>query len=139
MGCTQIRPILKWAPYRANFYLSDPESFSLHFFRGTRRDTGLVPPKEMKAKAPGITEIKICPFCSTLSIPNIRYTAPTPREHTLQQMGLVVTKAFGLHLRNSTRKMGTEHRDPLDMTMVNDIGVPESECLDSPITLPLEG
>lgn len=67
------------------------------------------------------------------------YTAPTPREHTLQQMGLVVTKAFGLHLRNSTRKMGTEHRDPLDITLVDDIGVPESEFLESPITLPLEG
>ena len=51
----------------------------------------------------------------------------------------IVTKAFGLHLRNSTRKMGTEHRDPLDITLVDDIGVPESEFLESPITLPLEG
>jgi len=34
------------------------------------------------------------------------YTAPTPREHALGQLGLVLTKAYGLHLRNATRKMG---------------------------------
>ena len=29
-----------------------------------------------------------------------------PHEHTLQQLGLVITKAHGLHLRNASRKMG---------------------------------
>ena len=37
------------------------------------------------------------------------YTAPTPKEFTLQQIGLSVTKAFALHLRNSTRKMNSTH------------------------------
>ena len=40
------------------------------------------------------------------------YTTPTPREHTLQQLGLVVTKAYGLHLRNATRRMGAPPPDP---------------------------
>ena len=31
-----------------------------------------------------------------------------PRDHTLQQMGLIITKAYSLHLRNATRKMGDE-------------------------------
>ena len=35
------------------------------------------------------------------------YTAPTPHEHTLQQLGLVITKSYGLHLRNASRRMGT--------------------------------
>ena len=35
------------------------------------------------------------------------YTAPTPHEHTLQQLGLVITKVYGLHLRNAARRMGT--------------------------------
>ena len=37
------------------------------------------------------------------------YTAPTPKEFTLQQIGLSITKAFALHLRNSTRKMNSTH------------------------------
>ena len=40
------------------------------------------------------------------------HTTPTPREHTLQQLGLVVTKAYGLHLRNATRRMGAPPPDP---------------------------
>ena len=39
------------------------------------------------------------------------HTAPTPYEHTVQQLGLVVTRAYALHLRNSTRKMG-KHPKP---------------------------
>ena len=35
------------------------------------------------------------------------YTAPMPHEHTLQQLGLVTTKTYGLHLRNAARRMGT--------------------------------
>ena len=66
-------------------------------------------------------------------------TATTPHKHTLQQMGLLVTKAFGLHNRNIARKMGTEHRDSIDTTLVNDIGVvPESEFLESPFNLPIK-
>ena len=33
------------------------------------------------------------------------YTAPTPHEYLLQQMGLCFTKAFALHIRNSYRKL----------------------------------
>ena len=40
------------------------------------------------------------------------YTAPTPREYTLQQLGLTVSKALALHLRNATRKFGA-HPKPL--------------------------
>ena len=32
------------------------------------------------------------------------YTAPTPHGHTLQKLGLVITKAYGLHLRNAPEK-----------------------------------
>ena len=39
------------------------------------------------------------------------YLAPTPRDHTIQQLGLVLTKAFTLHLRNATKKMG-HHPNP---------------------------
>ena len=35
------------------------------------------------------------------------YTSHTPYEHTLQELGLVITKAYGLHLRNAARRMGT--------------------------------
>ena len=38
------------------------------------------------------------------------YTAPTPREFLDQQMGLVITKAFGLHLRTAGKRMG--HKPP---------------------------
>ena len=34
------------------------------------------------------------------------YTAPTPMEHTLQQLGLGVTKAFALHHKLALRKQG---------------------------------
>lgn len=34
------------------------------------------------------------------------YLAPTPREHTIQRLGLAITKAYGFHLRQATRKMG---------------------------------
>ena len=36
------------------------------------------------------------------------HTAPTPKEATIQQMGLVYTKALGLHLRNATQKFGVK-------------------------------
>ena len=36
------------------------------------------------------------------------YTSPLPKKFTAQQLGLFMTKAFGLHLRNATRKMGVE-------------------------------
>jgi hypothetical protein len=32
------------------------------------------------------------------------YTSPTPQIHTIQQLGLGITKAFTLHIRNSTKK-----------------------------------
>ena len=35
------------------------------------------------------------------------YTAPTPREYTIQQLGLGITKALAFHLRNASRKFGT--------------------------------
>ena len=34
------------------------------------------------------------------------YSAPSPKEHIQQQLGLVIVKALALHLRNATRKMG---------------------------------
>ena len=32
------------------------------------------------------------------------HTAPTPQIHTIQQLGLAITKAFSVHLRNATRR-----------------------------------
>lgn len=69
-------------------------------------------------------------------------TDPTPREHTLQQMGLVITtKNYGLHLRNSTRKMGTEPPIFSDAPILVDaIGVPEISFPDiSTDTFPVMG
>ena len=34
------------------------------------------------------------------------YTAPTPKEYILQKLGLAITKAFAMHLRNTSRKFG---------------------------------
>ena len=34
------------------------------------------------------------------------YSAPTPRIHTLQQIGLTVTKAYALHMRHALSKLG---------------------------------
>ena len=31
------------------------------------------------------------------------YTAPTPKEYTLQQLGLTVTKAYAMHLRKASK------------------------------------
>ena len=39
------------------------------------------------------------------------YTALTPREYILQKLGLTITKAFALHLRNLFQKLGT-HPNP---------------------------
>ena len=36
------------------------------------------------------------------------YTSRLPKEFTAQQLGLVMTKAFGLHLCNATQTMGIE-------------------------------
>ena len=36
------------------------------------------------------------------------YLAPTPREHTLQQLGLAITKAYSYQLRHAIRRM-TDH------------------------------
>ena len=38
------------------------------------------------------------------------HTAPTPREYTLQQLGLVIVKVLAVHLRNAERKLGTHPR-----------------------------
>ena len=38
------------------------------------------------------------------------HTAPTPREYTLQQLGLVIVKAMAVHLRNAKRKLGPHPR-----------------------------
>ena len=38
------------------------------------------------------------------------YSAPTPKEHVQQQLGLVIVKALALHLRNATRKWARSHR-----------------------------
>ena len=34
------------------------------------------------------------------------HTCPTPKEFILQKIGLAVTKAYGMHLRNASRKFG---------------------------------
>ena len=36
------------------------------------------------------------------------YTTPTPAEHTMQQLGLLVTKGCGLLLRQAFMRMGVE-------------------------------
>ena len=40
------------------------------------------------------------------------HTAPTPQIHTLQQLGLGITKAFTLHIHNATRRDLLKHRTP---------------------------
>jgi hypothetical protein len=35
------------------------------------------------------------------------YTAPTPSIHTIQQLGLGITKAFSLHIRNAIKNLGS--------------------------------
>ena len=36
------------------------------------------------------------------------HTAPTPHEYTMQQLGLTLTRAYGMHLRKATQHMGTK-------------------------------
>ena len=36
------------------------------------------------------------------------YTAPTPVAHTMQQLGLVVTRGFGLLFRQGAKRMGVK-------------------------------
>ena len=45
------------------------------------------------------------------------YTAPTPQIHTLQQLGLGITKAFTLHLRNATRRDMLKHHNQPTRTL----------------------
>lgn len=56
------------------------------------------------------------------------HTAPTPQIHTIQQLGLAITKAFSVHLRNATRRsihfppprhQHTQHFPVLHMTDPN--------------------
>ena len=49
------------------------------------------------------------------------HTAPTPREHTMQQLGLTLTRAYGMHLRKATEHMGTK---PAKKNPVIDIDPP---------------
>ena len=42
------------------------------------------------------------------------HTAPRPREHTIQQLGLVVAKAYGNHLGKRKREWGTIQTHPGD-------------------------
>ncbi len=41
------------------------------------------------------------------------YTSPTPSIFTIQKLGLGVTKAFAVHIRNATRKPGTTYTSSL--------------------------
>jgi hypothetical protein len=34
------------------------------------------------------------------------YTAPTPTIYTIQQLGLGITKAYSLHIRNASKQFG---------------------------------
>ena len=36
------------------------------------------------------------------------HTAPTPQEYTMQQLGLMLTRAYGMHLQKATQHMGTK-------------------------------
>ena len=36
------------------------------------------------------------------------YTAPTPKEYTMGRIGLTITKAFALQIRNANQKFGTK-------------------------------
>lgn len=36
------------------------------------------------------------------------YTAPTPKEFALGKIGLAITKAYALHIRNANKKFGTK-------------------------------
>ena len=44
------------------------------------------------------------------------YTAPTPKEYTMQQIGLSVTKAYALHLRKASKNFS--------YPSVNNLGTP---------------
>lgn len=61
------------------------------------------------------------------------YTAPTPKEYTLGKLGLVITKAFAVHIRNANRKLGTSaspnaHCDTVDED--SDLPDPHDTTLD---------
>ena len=45
-------------------------------------------------------------------------TVPTPSIHTLQQLGLGITKAFSLHIRNATKQYGSTYDAPTITTNV---------------------
>ena len=46
---------------------------------------------------------------------NGSHTVPTPQEYTMQQLGLTLTRAYGMHLRKATQHMGTK---PVKRTVV---------------------
>jgi len=48
------------------------------------------------------------------------YTAPTPSIYTIQQMGLGITKAFTVHIRNATKNSST-HSHGMDNTPRNSL------------------
>ena len=47
------------------------------------------------------------------------HTAPTPREYTMQQLGLTLTRAYGMHLRKVMQHMGTKPAKKISVAAVN--------------------
>ena len=104
-----IDPHGRWGPITENFLnLLDRE---LNYtFPSHRPNATTMFMKSTRAPCPiGIlrTADKLWKLSKTRQFFGRSYTAPTPSIYTIQQMGLGITKAFAVHIRNATKKSFT--------------------------------
>ena len=102
-----IDPHGRWGPMTENFLRLS--SASLHYtFRPDRQNASIMFAKATTPPCPlGILKTADAIWKTTKQRPFFGYshTSPTPSIFTIQKLGLGITKAFALHIRNATRKV----------------------------------
>ena len=119
-----IDPHGRWGPIFENFLFHHRPRAPQKPFAANRPNAQLMLARISQTPCPaGIipTATAIWKMTKSRQFYGHSHLAPMPREHTIQQLGLGITKAFALQIRLATRKMGIR---PPDRTSTTNHDIP---------------
>ena len=107
-----LDPFGRWGPIMQNFLTTCTTSIEQKPFRANRPNANTMYHRATSHPAP--TAILHAADSYWKSNKTRRYyghsyTSPSPQIHTIQNLGLGITKAFSLHIRNSTLRSMQQH------------------------------
>jgi hypothetical protein len=117
-----IDPFGRWGPITRTFLIGN-ETNTVYTFPANRPNAAIMFKRATTSPCPtGILRTADANWKSTRTrnFFGFSYSSPTPSLYTIQQLGLGLTKAFSLHIRNATKLYGSTRDMP---PIINNVGI----------------